>query len=202
MNLCIFELFTTFFTLINLKKTNTFPFWKSICGYINMFCLLTVCVLYQEAVVLCSITKFIGQKEPLRLIILISNRWRGIQTCCLLIIDIMKNEHMSTIFSFWGDWRWVWGGGKGLWSSNYTVRQSDLWIQMYDATIFLVIKISKQVFSLPGGSLVLLFSSNLNLLVGSLSPSFLQLCLICFWILGVRLDKSHHYSGLGATAMS
>ena len=81
-----------FFGLTNFKKS--FHFGKNIYGYRNIFCLLALFLVPRGSSPKLHY-QIVGQKEPLRLIMLINNQWRRVQTYCLLIIDIMKNEHKS-----------------------------------------------------------------------------------------------------------
>lgn len=77
-----------------LKKKTTFHFGKYIYGYRNIFCLLALFLVPRGSSPKLHY-QIVGQKEPLRLIILIHDQWRRAQTYCLSIIDIVKNEHKS-----------------------------------------------------------------------------------------------------------
>lgn len=106
-----------------------------------------------------------------------------VQTYCLLIIDIMKNEHMSYHLQLLSSLEVSMRGRGEFVIGRNMIRQLNVWIQIDDADFFLVIKTSKQVFSLPGCPLLLLFSSSHSLLVDSLSfslslPDFLPLPLL------------------------
>lgn len=88
-----------------------------------------------------------------------------------------------TIFNFLSSLEVSMRGRGGFVIGRNMIRQSNVWIQIYDTDFFLVIKFQSKS-SLPVGPLLLLFSNNQNLMVDSvsfslsLSPPFLPLSLL------------------------
>lgn len=79
--------------------------------------------------------QIIDQNEPLRLIILINSQWREIQTCRLLITDVMENEDMSTTFQFFGTGDEYEGEGevcdRQIYGQTIKYVSSDVWCSCF-----------------------------------------------------------------------
>lgn len=72
----------------------------------------------------------------------------------------MKNEHMSYHLRLLSSLKVSMRGRGGFVIGRNMIRQSNVWIQIYDADFFPDNQGIKQVFSFPGGPLLLLFSND------------------------------------------
>lgn len=143
----------------------------------------------KEAVAQAPLSNRVGQKEPLRLIILIHDQWRRAQTYCLSIID-SEEWAQVLLFSFWGSWRWVWGAGVDLWLSE-TWADKCVNLDMMELPVINV----KANLSVPSVPLMLGFSSSTGFCWLALSPSSLvALSLFASELLARAFNKSYQYS--------